>query len=147
MIPALKTQLTYSQIEYLLSTHYEQELEKKVSLLFQEMEDRILENLQEYYNQDVMFKAHTDLILAPIHELHKKYYETLIKYKIREFDKSRAAGKRIVERKIKFKRKGNIINQQFTVLKADISLNDMVSSTISKDKLFGTSPLAHENLR
>lgn len=143
----LKSELGYSRIEHLLSQHFEQELEKEVSKLFQEMEYQVIQNLTEYYNPEVMFKAHMDLILAPIHELHKKYYEILIKYKIREFDKSRAAGKRIVERMIGFRRKGNVVNRQFTVLKAEIDLNDMVSSTISKDKLFGTSPIAHDNLR
>ena len=64
--------------------------------------------------------------------------------KIREFDKSRASGKRIVERLINFRRKGNVLNRKYTVLKAD--LNDAVSSTITKDKLFGTSPDVHENL-
>lgn len=144
MIPQLKTELTYSKVEHLLSQHYEDQLAKEVSKIFQEMEYRVINNLAEYYNPEVMFKAHTDLILAPIHEMHKDYYELLCKYKIREFDKSRASGKRIVERLINFRRRGNILSNQYTVLKAD--LNDAVSSTITKDKLFGTSPDVHENL-
>ncbi len=144
MIPQLKTELTYSKVEHLLSQYYEDQLAKEVSKIFQEMEYRVINNLAEYYNPEVMFKAHTDLILAPIHEMHKDYYELLCKYKIREFDKSRASGKRIVERLINFRRRGNIISKQYTVLKAD--LNDAVSSTITKDKLFGTSPDVHENL-
>jgi len=144
MIPQLKTELTYSKVEHLLSQYYEDQLAKEVSKIFQEMEYRVINNLAEYYNPEVMFKAHTDLILAPIHEMHKQYYELLCKYKIREFDKSRASGKRIVERLINFRRRGNIISKQYTVLKADI--NDAVSSTITKDKLFGTSPDVHENL-
>ena len=144
MIPQLKTELTYSKVEHLLSQYYEDQLAKEVSKIFQEMEYRVINNLAEYYNPEVMFKAHTDLILAPIHEMHKQYYELLCKYKIREFDKSRASGKRIVERLINFRRKGNVLNRKYTVLKAD--LNDAVSSTITKDKLFGTSPDVHENL-
>ena len=144
MIPQLKTELTYSKVEHLLSQYYEDQLAKEVSKIFQEMEYRVINNLAEYYNPEVMFKAHTDLILAPIHEMHKDYYELLCKYKIREFDKSRASGKRIVERLINFRRRGNILNRKYTVLKAD--LNDAVSSTITKDKLFGTSPDVHENL-
>lgn len=144
MIPQLKTELTYSKVEHLLSAYYEDQLTKEVSKIFQEMEYRVINNLAEYYNPEVMFKAHTDLILSPIHEMHKQYYELLCKYKIREFDKSRAAGKRIVERLINFRRRGNILSKQYTVLKAD--LNDAVSSTITKDKLFGTSPDVHENL-
>ena len=140
----LKTELAYSKVEHLLSTYYEKQLEKEISKIFSKMNYKVIENLAEYYNQDVMFAAHMDLILSPIHEMHKEYYETILKYKIREFDKARASGKRIVERTIKFKRKGDIINKQFTVLKADI--NDLVSSSISKDKLFGTSRVAHENL-
>ena len=146
LIPQLKTELAYSKVEHLLSIHYEEQLEKEVSKIFSEMEYQVIQNLAEYYNPNVMFKAQMDLILSPIHELHKKYYEVLIKYKIREFDKARASGKRIVERTINFKRKGNVINRQYTILKEDISLSDMVSSTISKDKLFGTNPLSHENL-
>ncbi|WP_405296325.1 phage minor head protein [Methanobrevibacter sp.] len=141
----LKTELTYSKVEHLLSQYYEDQLAKEVSKIFQEMEYQVINNLAEYYNPEVMFKAHTDLILAPIHEMHKQYYELLCKYKIREFDKSRASGKRIVERLINFRRKGNILSKQYTVLKADI--NDAVSSTITKDKLFGTLPDVHENLR
>ena len=144
VIPQLKTELTYSKVEHLLSQYYEDQLAKEVSKIFQEMEYRVINNLAEYYNPEVMFKAHTDLILAPIHEMHKDYYELLCKYKIREFDKSRASGKRIVERLINFRRRGNILSNQYTVLKAD--LNDAVSSTITKDKLFGTSPDVHENL-
>ena len=139
----LKTELAYSKVEHLLSTYYEKQLEKEISKIFSKMKYKVIENLAEYYNQ-VMFAAHMDLILSPIHEMHKEYYETILKYKIREFDKARASGKRIVERTIKFKRKGDIINKQFTVLKADI--NDLVSSSIIKDKLFGTSRVAHENL-
>ena len=144
-IPKLQTELTYSKVEHYLSVYYERQLEKEVSQLFRKMQNQILNNLNEYYDSDVMFKAHMDLILAPIHELHREYYEILIKYKIREFDKSRAAGKRIVERMINFRRKGNIIKTQYTVLKADF--DSAVSSIISKEKLFGTSPIAHENLR
>ncbi len=144
-IPKLQTELTYSKVEHYLSVYYERQLEKEVSQLFRKMQNQILNNLNEYYDSDVMFKAHMDLILAPIHELHREYYEILIKYKIREFDKSRAAGKRIVERMINFRRKGNIIKTQYTVLKADF--DSAVSSIISKEKLFGTSPIAHENLK
>lgn len=140
----MKTELTYSKVEHLLSQYYEDQLSKEVSKIFQEMEYRVINNLAEYYNPEVMFKAHTDLILAPIHEMHKDYYELLCKYKIREFDKSRASGKRIVERLINFRRRGNIISNQYTVLKAD--LDDRISSTITKDKLFGTSPDVHENI-
>lgn len=143
-LPKLKTELAYSKVEHLLSVYYENQLKKEVSQIFRETRYEVIRNLTEYYDSDMMFQAHMDLILAPIHEYHKKYYETLLKYKIREFDKSRDAGKRIVERTINFRRKGNVINKQFTVLKADI--NDMVSSTISKDKLFGTSEIAHNNL-
>jgi hypothetical protein len=142
-LPNLKTELGNSKVEHLLSVYFEAQLEKEVSRIFSEMRYQVIQNLTEYYDKDVMFQAHMDLILAPIHELHKKYYETLLKYKIREFDKSREAGKRIVERMINFKRKGNIISKQFTVLKAD---HDIVSSVISKDKLFGTSEIAHDNL-
>lgn len=144
ILPKLKTELAYSKVEHLLSVYYENQLKKEVSQIFSETRYEVIRNLTEYYDSDIMFQAHMDLILAPIHEVHKKYYETLLKYKIREFDKSRDAGKRIVERTINFRRKGNVINKQFTVLKADI--NDMVSSTISKDKLFGTSEIAHNNL-
>lgn len=144
ILPKLKTELAYSKVEHLLSVYYENQLKKEVSQIFSETRYEVIRNLTEYYDSDVMFQAHMDLILAPIHEVHKKYYETLLKYKIREFDKSRDAGKRIVERTINFRREGNVINKQFTVLKADI--NDMVSSTISKDKLFGTSEIAHNNL-
>lgn len=139
-----KNELGYSRIEHLLSIYYEDQLRKEVSNIFQEMRYEVVKNLAEYYNPEIMVNAQMDLILAPIQEAHKKYYETLLKYKIREFDKSRQQGKRIVERMLNFKRKGNVLTKRFVVLKADI--NDAVSSTISKDKLFGTSDVAHDNL-
>lgn len=140
---SLKTDYANSKVEHLLSMYYEDQLAKQVSKIFNKMKKKVIVNLHEYYDPEVMFQAHMDLILEPIQELHKEYYETLLKFKIREFDKSRASGKRIVERMIGFRRKGNVINKQFT-FKADI--HDMVSSTISKDKLFGTSEIAHDNL-
>lgn len=150
MISQLKTELTYSKLEHLLSNYYEGQLEKEVSRLFQKMEYQIIENLVEYYNPEVMFQANIDLILAPIQELHKEYYEILCKYKIREFDKGRASGKRIVEKLIKFRRKGNVVKKRFSILNTESSfkadIKDVVSSSISKDNLFGTSPIAHENL-
>lgn len=103
----------------------------------------VLANLDKYYNSETMFKAHMNLILSPIQECHKEYFETLMKYRIREFDKSRESGKRIVEWLISFKRRGNVIKKDFT-FKAD--LNETVASQINKDKLFGTLPEVHDNL-
>ena len=84
-----KNELGYSRIEHLLSIYYEDQLRKEVSNIFQEMRYEVVKNLAEYYNPEIMVNAQMDLILAPIQEAHKKYYETLLKYKIREFDKSR----------------------------------------------------------
>ena len=144
-ITQLKTELAYSKVEHLLSQYYEDQLAKEVSQLFRRMKKQILFNLEEYYDPDVMFQAHLDLILAPIHELHKEYYELLVKYKIREFDKGRASGKRIVARMVNYQRKGKILKPLNVTLKADLS--EALTSEINKDKLFGTSPVSHDNLR
>ena len=143
MMTQLKTEYNYSKVEHFLSVYYEQKLQEEISKIFAQMRYEIIKNLTEYYSTDAMYSGSVDLILAPIHEAHKKYYETILKFDTREFDKARASGKRIVERFTNFKRKGKIVKGKYS-LKSD--LEDTVATTINKDKLFGTSEIANENL-
>jgi len=143
IIQQAKTDYTNEYVKHQLRFYYEQKLALEVSKIFAKMEKRILQELHENYNPGVMYQAQVDMILSPIHELHREYFETILKYQLKEYDNARATGRKIVKYKIGFKRKGNVLPKT-RVLKAD--LTDAVSSTIIKDELFGTLDVSHYDL-
>ena len=143
-MPQLKTDYARSKVEQLLSAYFEQELGVKIAKLFQDMEDKVITELETYYDKDVMYQANMDLILTPIHEMHREYYDLLMEYKNREFEKSRDSAKRIVSHLTGFKKKGNIIRNMPNVFKADI--HDMLNAEFNRDKLFGTLPVSQQDL-
>ena len=115
---------------------YEQELELKIANIFHQMLKEVLINLEEFYSEDVMFNAHMDLILSPIHEAHKEYFELIMEYKNREYNRGLAQAKRLVRR---------ARNQYYTktgAIKASIDLP--LSANLDKGKLFGTDDFSAE---
>ena len=143
IIQQAKTDYTNEYVKHQLRFYYEQKLALEVSKIFAKMEKMILQELHENYNPGVMYQAQVDMILSPIHELHREYFETILKYQLKEYDNARATGRKIVKYKIGFKRKGNVLPKT-RVLKAD--LTDAVTSTINKDELFGTLDVSHYDL-
>ena len=90
-----------------------------------------------------MLNVHADLILSPIHEVHKKYYETIMRYKNREYRKGKTQAKRLVARA---KRYAKNYGKMYGSIKADTT-NIPMSSIIKKDELFATSEFSAEHMR
>lgn len=92
------------------------------------MGKQILKNLEEHDPELVMTQI--DLIVAPIFELQKEYYETLLKFNVKTFLAGYSQGERLVNRRTK---------EMVKSTKADV--NFFGSS------LFGTNPTAAARLR
>ena len=141
-IKHINNSLFAAKMANLIQYMYEDELKQAVAAIFKHMREEITANLEEFYG-DVLFNAHMDLILAPIHENHKKYYDTIMKYKLREHRKGRTQGKRLVERAQKYAIQ---YSKKYTgAIKADDKIP--LSSLVQKDKLFATSDFSAEQMR
>lgn len=139
-IEHINNSLFAAKMANLIQYMYEDELKQALAAIFKHMREEITANLEEFYG-DVLFNAHMDLILAPIHENHKAYYDTIMKYKLREHRKGRTQGKRLVERAQKYAIQ---YSKNIGAIKADdIPLNSLVQ----KDKLFATSDFSAEQMR
>ncbi len=121
---------------------YEKELAAALGLVFQKMKEEVLKNLEEYYSPEVMLKAHMDLILSPIHEYHRLYYETIEKYILREYKKGKSQGKRLVSNAKQYAKNYSRLTG---AVKADTTKIPM-SAIIKKDELFATSDYSAEHL-
>lgn len=142
-IKHINNNLFAARMENIIQYMYEDELEKQVAKVFHRMRKGILKNLKEYYSPDIMVNAHMDLILAPIHEYHKKYYDTIMKYKLREHRKGQVQGRRLVKRAKQYAK--TYSKNYFGAVKADNTIP--MSSIIQKDKLFATSDYSAEHMR
>lgn len=142
-IKHINNNLFAARMENIIQYMYEDELEKQVAKVFHRMRKGILKNLKEYYSPDIMVNAHMDLILAPIHEYHKKYYDTIMKYKLREHRKGQVQGRRLVKRAKQYAKAYS--KNYFGAVKADSTIP--MSSIIQKDKLFATSDYSAEHMR
>lgn len=140
-IEHINNSLFAAKMANLIQYMYEDELKQALAAIFKHMREEIIANLEEFYG-DVLFNAHMDLILAPIHENHKKYYDTIMKYKLREHRKGRTQGKRLVERAQKYAIQ---YSKNTGAIKADDKIP--LSSLIQKDKLFATSDFSAEQMR
>lgn len=142
-IKHINNNLFAARMENIIQYMYEDELEKQVAKVFHRMRKGILKNLKEYYSPDIMVNAHMDLILAPIHESHKKYYDTIMKYKLREHRKGQVQGRRLVKRAKQYAK--TYSKNYFGAVKADSTIP--MSSIIQKDKLFATSDYSADQMR
>ena len=140
-IEHINNSLFAAKMANLIQYMYEDELKQALAAIFKHMREEITANLEEFYG-DVLFNAHMDLILAPIHENHKKYYDTIMKYKLREHRKGRTQGKRLVERAQKYAIQ---YSKNTGAIKADDKIP--LNSLIQKDKLFATSDFSAEQMR
>ena len=103
------------------------------------MQDSILKNLRKYYNPTVLFQAQVDLILEPIHEFHKVYYESVLKSKQDIYKKGYELAELEVLSKI----------QNYVSMKSEdspIFQPKDLSAILEKDQLFGTSKIAESKL-
>ena len=107
------------------------------------MLEEILDNLNTYYG-DVLLNAHLDLILSPIHEHHKEYHNTILKYKNREYRKGKTQARRLVKRAKKYAK--NYSKYHLGAVKANTE-KIPIKPIIKKDELFGTSDYSANHMR
>lgn len=140
-ITHINNALFAAKMQNIIQYMYEDELEKAIRNVFHQMREEILANLEEYYG-DILFNAHLDLILAPIHEHHRDYYNAIKKYKLREHRKGRVQGKRLVNRAKQYAKQYSK-NYYGGAVKADtLSMN----SIIKKDELYATSEFGSQQM-
>lgn len=132
-----------SKMENIIQYMYEDELQKDISIIFQQMLEEILDNLNTYYG-DVLLNAHLDLILSPIHEHHKEYHNTILKYKNREYRKGKTQARRLVKRAKKYAK--NYSKYHLGAVKANTE-KIPIKPIIKKDELFGTSDYSANHMR
>ena len=114
----------------------EAQLEKELGRFFRKLKKSVLKGLDEYWSDYQLLQGQVNLMLSPIHEAHKEYYEIIRKYKLREYELGKAEAKRLIKR----------ANKDKVALKAATTLS--IQGFIDKDKnsLFGTIPKAEEDL-
>lgn len=112
----------------------ENRLKSEVSSLFQRMGKRVTEELEVYWNDNVLLQGQLNLILAPIHELHEEYNNLLTRYRLQVFHNGYDSGKRIALREF---RKHTYSNKARTG----------VSFTKNHNHLFGTLQETEDQLR
>ena len=116
----------------------EAQLQKEVSRLFKRMKKEVLSALEEYWSDYQMWRGQIDLICAPIHELHKEYYEIIEKYKRREYKLGRAEAERNIQR---VRKKHSIALKEATTMPIKGFIN------YNKDNgLFATIPQAEQRM-
>ena len=114
----------------------EAQLEKELGRFFRKLKKSVLKGLDEYWSDYQLLQGQVNLMLSPIHEAHKEYYEIIKKYKLREYRLGKAEAKRLTKR----------ANKDRVALKAVTTLG--IQGFVDKDKnnLFGTIPKAEEDL-
>lgn len=114
----------------------EAQLEKELGRFFRKLKKSVLKELNEYWSDYQLLQGQVNLMLSPIHEAHKEYYEIIRKYKLREYRLGKEEAKRLTKR----------ANKDRVALKAVTTLG--IQGFVDKDKnaLFGTIPKAEEDL-
>lgn len=138
---AVKKQLLVSKTNALRSLNLEKALEYDLNKFFQNLKTQVLAALYEYYPMDeqgILLQGQADLILAPIFESQKEYYEILERYNKKEYRSGVRQAKRLVK-----------------LAKANVSARKSENTTtfnanklvkIEKDDLFGTNDWTEEKL-
>ena len=131
-----KKQLLASQVALKRRQNNEAQLEKELGRFFRKLKKEVLKGLDEYWSDYQLLQGQVNLMLSPIHEAHKEYYEIIRKYKLREYELGKAEAKRLTKR----------ANKDRVALKAVTTLG--IQGFVDKDKnsLFGTIPKAEEDL-
>ena len=93
-----KKELMASRVSNLVTETNENLLRVNLSKFFADLEHEIQSALVEYWNDTVLLQGQLNLILAPIHEKTKEYYEILLSHKLEEFNRGKETGRRLVKR-------------------------------------------------
>lgn len=135
----LKNQILASKVNSLRSDVNEASLRTALFYFFINLQDKILTELSEYWNDDFMVQGQIDLILAPIFESQKEYYDLLLKHNLKEFRK----GKKTAKRLVKIAKRG-ITGAD----KAEVDLKKGFKASFTKKKeMFGTLQYSEDKLR
>lgn len=92
-----KRKLLIAQLNSKLSESNEKQLELAVSQHFKALQEEVLKNLEEYWNDAMLLQGHIDLILAPIEESHEAYYKILEKHNKKEYRLGEKEAERIID--------------------------------------------------
>ena len=124
-----------SQIALKRRLNNEERLYRELSKFFKRLKKEVLASLEEYWSEYQMLQGHINLIVSPVHEAHKEYYEILRKYKVKEYE----LGKREATR---------LCNRAGVRYAFKETMTMPISGFIKKDsnKLFGTLPKAEQDL-
>ncbi len=94
----VKKQILASQISVKRTLKNEKALERELSKFFKRLQKEVLSALHEYWSEYQLLQGQINLMVAPVHEAHREYYEILEKYVRREYKLGQAEAKRNVER-------------------------------------------------
>lgn len=86
-----------NQLTQLINSKLEKQLKSEIQLFFQKQMDEVLSAFDEYYTDTLLLQGHINLILSPIHELQKEYYDLLLKYNTEIYNRGKEQGRRQVE--------------------------------------------------
>ena len=146
-----KKQILAAKTSQIRSLNNEKALKYELSKFFQKLKEKVLAELEVYYNPDFMFEAQGDLILASVHEAHREYYSILEKYNKKEYQAGVREARRLTRlARQRHRRETKRIKKSLadksennsTTIKAE----DLFHTTINKDKLFATSPWTEQRL-
>ena len=86
-----------NQLTQLINSKLEKQLKAEIQLFFQKQMDEVLSAFDEYYTDTLLLQGHINLILSPIHELQKEYYDLLLKYNTEIYNRGKEQGRRQVD--------------------------------------------------
>ena len=113
----------------------EEQLYHELSQFFKRLKKEVLKGLEEYWSEYQMLQGHINLIVSPVHEAHKEYYEILKKYKLREYKLGKQEATRLVNRAG--------VRYAFKEAKT-MPINGFIKK--NSNELFGTLPKAEQDL-
>lgn len=100
MTIALKTQkqILASQLNNRINERIEEALKQDIQQFFETLKNKVLASFDEYYNETLLLQGHVNLILSPIHEAHKDYYDLLLSKNLEMFRRGSLQAERLVNR-------------------------------------------------
>ena len=93
---SVKRKLLASQLTQKINRNKEEALRKAVADFFLKQLNLVLVAFDEYYKEEMLLQGHLDLILAPIHEMTREYYEMLLEHNLDMYRRGETQAKRLV---------------------------------------------------
>ena len=92
-----KRRVLIAQLNSKLSESNEKQLEMAINQHFKELQEEVLKNLEEYWNDASLLQGHINMILEPIENSYEAYYKILEKHIKKEYRLGENEAKRIVD--------------------------------------------------